>query len=537
MNIKMNKNIDKIILQKEGNSIFKKNLTCNIQLIRPPLVVGRGTFSFSNGTPSIGLAYISGALDEVGASVSILDAVASAPEQFVPLENTDLLINGFVISQVIERLDVNADYFGISCMFSCDWIYTKKLILAIKQKYPSKIIIAGGEHITADAQYSLQSSPIDICVLGEGEETIIDLLKCLEFDNNSYTKCEGIAYLSNGVYIETQRRGRIRDIDKIAKPNWKSYPLEIFLSRGMGFNRASGRPMPMLASRGCPYQCTFCSNPLMWTTRWVARDPKEVVDEIEAYINTYRIDHVEFYDLTAIVKKQWIIDFANEITSRDLIFNWSLPSGTRSEALDEEVLTALKKSGCDRLVYAPESGSPDTLKRIKKKVNLDRMIISIRTAETVGIVTKANIVFGFPGQTVKESFETVAFLGRCAWVGMHDVSIFNFIPYPGSEIFDDLLASGKIDREGEDYEYILTGNVVGNLRKMKSWSDSLSIRQIKFFIFISVIFFYSISYLKNPSRFLMLWINVVRSNPSSTMELIVHAQIKKIFRVIKKLDK
>lgn len=535
MNEEMNKNSENIIYLKKANLICKKKLTCNIQLIRPPLVVGRGTFSFSNGTPSIGLAYISGALNENGAKVSILDAIACAPEQFTPLKDTDLLINGYEISEILGELDPDADYFGISCMFSCDWIYTKKVISAIKQKYPNKIIIAGGEHITADAQYSLQTSPIDICVLGEGEETIIDLLKRLESSEN-YKVCDGIAYLINGKYIETKRRDRIREIDKIAKPNWNSYPLEIFLSRGMGFNKASGRPMPMLASRGCPYQCTFCSNPLMWTTRWVARDPKQLVDEIETYIKIYKIDHVEFYDLTAIVKKQWILDFANEITSRGLIFNWSLPSGTRSEALDEEVLTALRNSGCDRLVYAPESGSSSTLKRIKKKVNLDRMINSIRIAEKIGINTKANIVFGFPGQTVKESFETVAFLGRCSWVGMHDISVFNFIPYPGSEIFNDLLASGKINRDSDDYEYILTGNVVGNLRKMKSWSDSLSTIQIKFFIFTSVIFFYSISYFKSPSRFLILCVNVIKSKPSSTMELIVHGQINKFFRTIKKIS-
>jgi len=536
MNKEKNENSNEIIFYKKENSISKKKLTCNIQLIRPPLVVGRGTFSFSNGTPSIGLAYISGALIEVGANVSVLDAIAFAPEQFTPLEDTDLLINGYVSSQILEELDPNADYFGISCMFSCDWIYTKKVISAIKQKYPNKIIIAGGEHITADAQYSLQSSPIDICVLGEGEETIIDLLKILESSEKNYTNCLGIAYMINGEYIETKRRNRIREIDKIAKPNWNSYPLEIFLSRGMGFNKVSGRPMPMLASRGCPYQCTFCSNPLMWTTRWVARNPKDVVDEIETYIKTYRIDHVEFYDLTAIVKKQWIIDFAKEITSRGIIFNWSLPSGTRSEALDKEVLTALKNSGCDRLVYAPESGSSSTLKRIKKKINLDRMIKSIEIAEKIGINTKANIVFGFPGQTFKESFETVAFLGRCAWVGMHDISVFNFIPYPGSEIFGDLIASGEIDRDSEDYEYVLSGNVVGNLRKMKSWSDSLSTIQIKFFIFTCVIFFYTVSYLKTPSRFLILCINVIKSRPSSTMELIVHGQIKKFFRIIKKRE-
>jgi len=507
-----------------------QSLNCSVQLIRPPLLVGKGTLSFSAGTPSIGLAYIAGALTAVGVKVSILDAVANAPDQFTPLENTDLLINGYKIDQILDELNPDVDYFGISCMFSCDWLYTLQVINAIKSKFPRKIIIAGGEHITADANYSLNSAHIDFCVMGEGEETIVELLTLLESKNRQLKTCSGIAYLENGHFTQTSARARIRDLSQIAKPDWRSYPLEVFLSRGMGFNKASGRPMPMVASRGCPYQCTFCSNPRMWTTRWVAREPADVVDEIEEYITNYKIDHVEFYDLTAIVKKQWILDFSKEVSDRGLVFNWSLPSGTRSEALDEEVLIALKKAGCDRLVYAPESGSPSTLKRIKKKVNLDRMLKSIYCAEKLEIKTKANIVFGFPGQTIKESIETIVFLIRCARKGMHDISVFNFIPYPGSEIFEDLISSGRIDRNNKDYAYHLTGNVVGNLRKMNSWSDALTTTQIKIFIVLSVVVFYSISYLSHPKRFLFLWLNVFMGRPTTTMELVLNGQLNKIKR-------
>jgi len=523
----------KVILFTDSSKYKPKSrqtLACKVQLIRPPLLVGKGSLSFSAGTPSIGLAYIAGALVEIGVQVSVLDAVANAPDQFTPLHDTDLLINGYKIDQILRELDDDADYFGISCMFSCDWLYTCQVINAIKTKYPNKIVIAGGEHITADANYSLNSAPIDFCVMGEGEETIVELLTVLESKNEPFSSCSGIAYLENGEFIQTPRRARIRDLSEIPKPDWTSYPLEVFLSRGMGFNKASGRPMPMLASRGCPYQCTFCSNPKMWTTRWVARNPIDVVNEIEEYIKKYEIDHVEFYDLTAIVKKQWILDFSREVTHRGMIFNWSLPSGTRSEALDQEVLIALKQAGCDRLVYAPESGSPSTLKRIKKKVNLERMLTSISCAENLGIKTKANIVFGFPGQTVKESFETIGFVIRCAFVGMHDISVFNFIPYPGSEIFDDLIALGYIDRQNKDYAYLLTGNVVGNLRKMKSWSNSLSTAQIKMFILSSVLLFYFFSYVRRPSRFFSLWRNVLHGNPTTTMELIVYGQIRKLKR-------
>ena len=70
-----------------------------------------------------------------------------------------------------------------------------------------------------------------------------------------------------------------------------------------------GRNMPLLATRGCPFQCTFCSSPSMWTTRYVMRDPKEIVDEIEWLMKEYKANDFEFFDLTAIIKKSWILDW------------------------------------------------------------------------------------------------------------------------------------------------------------------------------------------------------------------------------------
>ena len=95
--------------------------------------------------------------------------------------------------------------------------------------------------------------------------------------------------------------------------------------------------MPVMASRGCPYQCTFCSNPAMWTTRWIPRDPDLLLDEMQFYQKNYGAENFDFYDLTAIVKKSWIIDFCNKIEEREMKFTWQLPSGTRTEAIDGEV--------------------------------------------------------------------------------------------------------------------------------------------------------------------------------------------------------
>ena len=128
--------------------------------------------------------------------------------------------------------------------------------------------------------------------------------------------------------------------------------------------------MPILGTRGCPFQCTFCSNPGMWTQRWIARDPVALADEMELYVRKYRVTNFDFQDLTAIVKRQWIVDFCRELIARDLKITWQMPSGTRAEVFDAEVADLLYRSGCRALAFAPESGSPEILKIVRKQVDL-----------------------------------------------------------------------------------------------------------------------------------------------------------------------
>ena len=144
----------------------------------------------------------------------------------------------------------------------------------------------------------------------------------------------------------------------------------------------------------------------------------------------YGATNFDFYDLTAIVKRKWIIEFTNMILERKMEFTWQLPSGTRSEAIDTEVSELLYKSGCRNMSYAPESGSPAVLKRIKKVVELDRLEASVIGAVRAGLNVKLNIIMGFPNESRQELGQTVRFLARMGAAGVHDMSISLFSPYP-----------------------------------------------------------------------------------------------------------
>jgi len=167
-------------------------------------------------------------------------------------------------------------------MFSQDWLYAKRVIAAVHAAVPGATIIVGGEHVTADPGHALRSAPaITACVLGEGEETLIELVDALTMGTDLH-RVAGLALRSDDGAVLTAARVRVRDVDDLPWPAWHLVPtLPMYLDNHFGFEECNRRAMPMIATRGCPYRCTFCSSPSMWGTNWFARDPRDVIAEIK----------------------------------------------------------------------------------------------------------------------------------------------------------------------------------------------------------------------------------------------------------------
>ena len=208
----------------------------------------------------------------------------------------------------------------------------------------------------------------------------------------------------------------------------------------------------MLATRGCPYECTFCSNPEMWTTRWIARIPGKVLDEIQLYQERYGATNFDFYDLTAIVKRSWIIEFTQMILDRKMVFTWQLPSGTRSEAIDDEVSRLLYRVGMPE--HELRAGE-----RLAGRAQAHQEGREARSAGSLGsrrgpqqAECEAEHHHGVSRTSrAASSRETVRFLLRMGLAGVHDMSISIFSPYPGSELYHDLRKSGKIPELSDEY--------------------------------------------------------------------------------------
>ena len=424
----------------------------DIQLIRPPAVE---SFRFATTSISlpIGLAYISSSLKEHGFKVEVLDAVGEAPKNRTGYFKGYLV--GLSLKEMAEKINPNVLAIGISVIFTHEWPVAVKLVSLIKEKFPNIPIILGGEHISALPEFSLNTSRADYIVMGEGEETIIELIKAIK-NKATFQKIEGIGYRINNQVVINNRRNRRQSIDKISYPDWDSFNVKGYHeNRFVGGMYSDNLTIPILATRGCPYQCTYCSAPNMWLPLWIPRDPILVVDEIEYYVKKFGAGNFPFQDLTAIIKRDWIKAFCEELIKRELNITWQLPTGTRSEAIDSEIAFLIKKSGMTSMAYAPESGSEETRKYIKKKMKTDRLFASVDAAAQADLNVAVFLVIGFPHDLPKHLEENKNFVERLAKHGVTDLSVGFYMALPGTELFYSLYDSNKIKLDIEYFKHIL----------------------------------------------------------------------------------
>jgi radical SAM superfamily enzyme YgiQ (UPF0313 family) len=266
----------------------------------------------------------------------------------------------------------------------------------------------------------------------------------------------------------------------------------------------------------------------MWTTRYILRDVDDLVAEIISYIQRYDITALQFYDLTAITKKRWTIEFCRKLIAEGIDIKWSLPSGTRSEALDSETLSHLKRTNCNYLVYAPESGSPQTLKAIKKRIDLDRLNQSVLAAKRLGIIVRTNLIIGFPHETRANVFETIRYGLYLALMGADEVTINIFSPYPGTEIFDQLIGEERFELGDRFFLALTSLNSDYTSLNPLTCNPHMGPRELALYRISFMLLNYAIGYLVYPRRILRTIRNVFMGNAAAAT--VFEHRLKDLFR-------
>lgn len=500
----------------------------HVTLIEPAKFVKATNHLSVVAMPPLGLAYIAGSLLARGHEVTVVDAVGAAIGQLTPFDRRRIYLRGLTDAEILERIPPATGLIGVSCMFSYQWITARRLVHAIKARFPRVPLAVGGEHPTGLPEEVLRTSRVDYAVVGEGEETVLALVESLEAGPDPRALPGLAARAADGSVVVNPRRARIADIDAIPPPAWHLFDLEAYIAHNQPHGAAQGRFIPMLATRGCPFQCTFCTSPQMWTTRWTPRNPKLVVDEMEQYMREYGIVDFQFEDLTAIVRRDWILEFCAEIERRGLRLTFQLPSGTRSEAVDGEVARAMKRAGCHEFAFAPESGDEAVLRAIKKKVRLPRMFEAAKQTMAAGINVGCFFIIGFPEDTWRSVFNTYRAIARCAWMGFSSVNVNAYSPQPNTESFRALRDQGLIREFDEEYYSSLF--TFQGLSAKTSYNPRFGRWTLTALVIGGFVLFYTIAFLRRPNRLLGVLADLFRSKSASKTGRAVRGMLGQFLR-------
>jgi radical SAM superfamily enzyme YgiQ (UPF0313 family) len=518
-------------LPKTGVDFPQIQVSCmKVCLIEPSKFVSLTNFVSTISMPPLGLAYIAASLKEAGHEVCVVDGPGSAPRNF--FQFNDVRIRGLTNEQIVESIPRDVQVIGLGCMFTSHWVHVRDLLKDIRRVFPDVFLTMGGEHVTGFPEFSLEGAPLDAVVMGEGEETIVELLEHVE-NGKPLDTVAGVAYRAEDETIRVNaRRQRIRDIDAIPRPAWELFDIQKYNEVNQPHGASQGKFMPMLATRGCPFSCTFCTSPKMWTTEWTPRNYKLVVDEMQDYFNEYGVTDFQFEDLTAIVKKQWISDFCDEIVAREMKITFQLPSGTRSEGIDYEIACKLKAAGCHEFAFAPESGDPRILQAIKKKVHLPTMFQSAKSALRAGINVGCFFIIGFPEDDYKSVLRTYAAIVKCGMIGLTNVNLNAYSPQPNTESFNQLREDGVITELSDDYLMSLfTFQDFG--AKKTSYNKHFSDWELSLMVLFGVALFYTVYFLRKPTRILQLFTDLFSQSSSNKSTKMAKSFLKDALTLVK----
>lgn len=307
----------------------------------------------------------------------------------------------------------------------------------IKRAQPQCKIILGGPHVHIYPEETIKLKNVDFLIQGEGETAVLEFLDALE-GRRPFSEVSGLVYRENGEIRNNGIAPKIEDLDQIPFPDRRFLPVEHYgslLARGNHITT-------MFTSRGCPYKCTFCDrpmSPIISGFRW--RSAKNVVDEIEDCVRL-GISEILIYDDTFSVRKDRVYEMCDEILARGLKIIWDVRAHVNT--LDEKLLKAMKKAGCDRIHYGVESGNDRMLKLIKKNTTVRRVKETFRQTRQAGIEALAYFIIGQQTETLSDIRDTMELAKELK----PDYSHFTiFCPYPATEIYETGLATGVIKQD------------------------------------------------------------------------------------------
>lgn len=382
-----------------------------------------------NKAPSLGLGYLASYAEKYGGYKDI--RIYSSGENITFEKNPDVV----GISSVTQNFNI-----------------TKAMIKRIRKISKDTIIILGGTHITMLPQ----SAPLetDFIVIGEGEQTFLELLDHIFRKKRRIEDIKGIYYKKGGRFVSTGPRELIHDLDIIPFPKREGIDYSSF---------EGGNSAHIITSRGCPYRCPFCSSSSVWKgVRFHSAD--YVIRELEMMINKYNIKTLSFADDLFIANKPRLIQITQEIIKKGWHNKISFMLHVRANLVDEEMVGILKSIKTKSVGIGIESGSPRILKILKcGTVTVEQNYRAVRLLREAGIKVGGYFMMGYPGETVEDIHKTMEFIKKS---NVDTGQTMIAIPYPGTELWKICIEKGIVSEDMDwnkvqsDFEKDVDGTVI-----------------------------------------------------------------------------
>jgi len=422
-----------------------------ILLISPPTISAIKNVIGTTGPP-LGLAYLASMVRDEH-NVKIVDSLA---EDYTYSD----------VERIIREYD--PDVVGITSTTSMmpDAYEVAKIA---KMHNENVKVIMGGPHVTFVPKRTFEECPyIDFIIRGEGELTFKELIDALEKGKDA-SKILGLSINLGGKVRDNPPRPLIKDIDTIPIPSYDLLPMEKYRVDGVRFGT-------IMTSRGCPFNCVFCSSSLQFGRRWRGHSDSRVIEELRILHDDYKIREIEFLDDTFTLNRSRAIRIAERIREEGLDISWSASS--RVDLFTDEVAQAMKSGGCHTVYFGIESGSQRILDFIGKRITPEQSIAAVRKAKKHGLKALGSFIIGFPDETREEVEKTIKFSRR---VGVEYAQFTIATPYPGTRLWYYALSKNLI----------LTFNwrkytTLDPVMKLKNFSS----REIKKMLLKAYIYFY-----------------------------------------------
>ncbi|MBM3251237.1 MAG: radical SAM protein [Candidatus Omnitrophica bacterium] len=413
-------------------------------LFIPPAVTAREEIDIAP-LPPLGLGYLAAVLEQQGIEVKIHDALIEGWNNREDIDSRTIR-RGSSFKLIEETIAGFApDIVGVNNLFSKQRNNAHQIYGIAKKVNPNIITVAGGAHPTVTPSLVMQDKNVDFVALGEGEQTIWDLILYLE-GNKDINELNGIAFRNNGQVAVVPKTNFIFDLDKLPFPARHLLGVEKYF--GLSFTHGQRRYKkfsPIITSRGCPARCVFCSAHQVWGRKYRSRSPENVIAEMRQLRDNYGIEELLFEDDNVTLDVPRAEKIFDLMVQEKFNFKWDTPNGVAAFALSEKLIWKMKESGCYKINFAIESGNQYVLNRlIKKPLLLEKVKPLIRYAQKIGLDVGVFLVLGTPGETLDQMWDSFRFSRD---MGVYNPFVSIATPYPGSELYDICIKKKYIPKD------------------------------------------------------------------------------------------